>query len=158
MNSALTPSSRRGFTIVELMIGMLAGAILALTAGIVLVQGFSVMTRNTAASRLQRDGSIAIEMLHRKLRESARSDVWLVTGGIEIDLPGGKTASLTDNGAGDLVYDPDTGSGGGLVTIVDGTLDRMVVTELSNTGAEIHLALSNGEEGTDLDAVIHFRN
>ena len=157
MNSALTSSSRRGFTIVELMIGMLAGAILALTAGIVLVQGFSVMTRNTAASRLQRDGAIAIEMLHRKLRESARSDVWLVTGGIEIDLPGGKTASLTDNGAGDLVYDPDTGSGGGLVTIVDGTLVAMTA-ELSNTVARIELNLSNGEEGTDLDAVIHFRN
>jgi prepilin-type N-terminal cleavage/methylation domain-containing protein len=157
MNRALTSPPCRGFTIVELMIAMLAGSILALTAGIVLFQGFTVLTRNRAAAELQRDGSIAVEMLQRKLRESTRSDIRLVTGGIEIDLPGGKTASLTDNGAGDLVYDPDTGSGGGLVTIIDGTLVAMTA-ELSNTLARIELNLSNGEEGTDLDAVIHFRN
>ncbi len=160
---------RRGFTLVELLVGMLAGAVLALTAGIVLVQGFRVLSRNAAATEIQRDASIGMEMLQRILREASGDDVTLdwtvsVPPKLEVDHPQAGAVSfeaLSVAGGTSFVFTADSRT----TVIAERTLRAFNVPSLSASGIRVLLSLQGNantpgaeEERIDLDAIIHFRN
>ncbi|MBL7075956.1 MAG: prepilin-type N-terminal cleavage/methylation domain-containing protein [Kiritimatiellae bacterium] len=168
MNTRQKIREQDGFTIVELIVGMLAGAILALTAGIILVEGFKVVHRNAEAARIQRDGSIAMEMLQRTLREVSGNDVSLDSTTeppkLEVDHPHAGQVSfeaMTVAGGTNLVYI----AGGRTTVIAARTLRSFTVPRLSASSIRLLLSLEGNvraqgveTERVDFDAIIHFRN
>ena len=57
-----------GFTIVELLIGIIAAAILALTAGTMLINGYKGWVRSLALADMERDAAVAIHTLDLAVR------------------------------------------------------------------------------------------
>ena len=146
---------KNGFTIVELMVAMLSAALLAAISGAILFYAYTGWRRNTAAVELQRDGTVAIDMLARAVRHASASDVTISAGKMEVQKAA-STVSFTASGS-DLVYDPDTGSGGDEVTVIDGRLSEFTPTNALN-GVGIRLVLEDGEETTQIDSMLIYRN
>ena len=63
---------RAGFTLIELMMAMLAGAIMALVVGSILVFGYQGWADNNRKVELQRDASLAMEAVGRQLRQAKK--------------------------------------------------------------------------------------
>jgi len=62
--------TKKGFTIIELMVGVVLSSILAITAGVMLYYIFSSWKNNSIAVELQRDATVAIDMMARRIRPS----------------------------------------------------------------------------------------
>ena len=63
--------NQSGLTIVELMVGIVIGAILALTLGTMLVYIFAAWRNNSDQVELQRDATFAMDMISRAIRPAA---------------------------------------------------------------------------------------
>lgn len=154
------PEHNAGFTMVELMVTLVAASILAVTAGTTLVYSYSGWYRNNAALELQRDATLAMYRLSRAVRMASATDVTTPLAGQSAGQLTIKTTEFRVNGD-HLLYDPDTGIGGNEVVIVDGRLKTFTVTNLSTkTGVLINLELQNenGDEITITNAITAFRN
>ena len=150
------PEHNAGFTLVELMIVSVAASILAITAGMTLVYGYSGWCRNNAAMELQRDATLAMYRMSRAIREASAADVTTSASQLTIQT----TEFRVDVDGGHLLYDPNTGIDGDGVVIVDGRLKTFTVTNLATgTGVSITLELQNenGNEITITDANTAFR-
>ena len=150
------PEHNAGFTIVELIIALAAASILAITAGITLVYGYSGWRRNSAAMELQRDATLAMYRLSRAVRGASAADV---TTPSAAQLTIQQTEFRVDD-VNHLLYDPNTGIDGDEVVIVDGRLKTFTVTSLAaGTGVSIILELQNqnGDEITITNATTAFR-
>lgn len=76
MEAAMKRKNRcAGFTLVELMMSMLAMAVLLLATGSILVYGWLGWRRNMESVSMQRDATIAMKMIARDIRNSNISDV-----------------------------------------------------------------------------------
>lgn len=64
----MNKQGNNGFTIVELLIGIVAAAILALTAGSVLINVYSGWVRSLAMADMERDAAVAIHKLDLAVR------------------------------------------------------------------------------------------
>lgn len=62
--------NKKGFTIIELMVAIILSSILAITAGVMLYYVFSSWKNNNIAIELQRDATIAMDMMARRIRSS----------------------------------------------------------------------------------------
>ena len=143
-----------GFTIIELMVVSVAAFVLAITAGMTLVYGHSGWRRNNAMMELQRDATLAMYRLSRAVREASAADV--TTSASQLTI---QTTEFRVNG-NHLLYDPNTGTDGDEVVIVDGRLETFTVTSLAaGTGVSIILELQNenGDEITITNATTAFR-
>jgi len=150
------PEHNAGFTLVELIIALAAASILAITAGITVVYGYSGWRRNNAAVELQRDATLAMYRMSRAVREASAADV--TTSASQLTI---QPTEFRVNVNGDcLLYDPNTGVEGDEVVIVDGRLETFTVTNLATgTGMSITLELQNenGNEVTITNATTAFR-
>ncbi|MBA7687323.1 hypothetical protein ES703_95784 [subsurface metagenome] len=156
------PEHNAGFTIVELIIALAAASILAITAGITLVYGYSGWRRNNAAVELQRDATLAMYRLSRVVRGASASDVNtpFLAGQSAEQLTIQPTEFRVNVNGDCLLYDPNTGVEGDEVVIVDGRLETFTVTNLATgTGMSITLELQNenGNEVTITNATTAFR-
>jgi prepilin-type N-terminal cleavage/methylation domain-containing protein len=158
------PEHNAGFTMVELLVALAAASILAITAGMTLVYGYSGWCRNNAAMELQREATLAMYRLSRAVRGASATDVTTPLAGQSAER---LTIKMTDKTTefrvdGDhLLYDPDTGIGGDEVVIVDGRLKTFTVTNLSTgTGVSTVLELQNenSDEIAITSAITTFRN
>lgn len=144
-----------GFTIIELMVVLAAASVLAITAGMTLVFGHSGWHRNNAAMELQRDATLAMYRLSRAVRGASAADV--TTSASQLTI---QTTEFRVNGD-HLIYDPNTGTDGDEVVIVDSSrLRTFTVTSLATgTGVSIILGLQNenGDEITITNATTAFR-
>lgn len=61
-------NNKNGFTLVELIIGIVISAVIALTAGIMLVGIFLAWQRAESYAELQRDGAFALDIMSREIR------------------------------------------------------------------------------------------
>lgn len=148
------PEHNAGFTMVELLVALVAASILAITTGITLVYGHSGWHRNNAAMELQRDATLAMYRLSRAVRGASAADV--TTSASQLTI---QTTQFRVNGY-HLLYDPNTGIDGDEVVIVDGRLKTFTVTSLAaGTGVSIILELQNqnGDEITITNATTAFR-
>ena len=141
-----------GFTLLELLVAMLAAAVLALTAAVMLVYAYRAWQANGDAVLAQQEGTLAVDMLSRSLREAAAVDVVILPGRVNIG-----PASFYAIGA-DLVYDPETGAGGDEMTVIDGRLTAFAVSTLPAGGAAIEFQFKDEENVTKVAAVAAFRN
>jgi prepilin-type N-terminal cleavage/methylation domain-containing protein len=64
-----------GFTIIELMVSMVAMAILSLAVGTMLVSGWTGWRRNTESVGMQRDAVFAMNVIAREIRNSNISEI-----------------------------------------------------------------------------------
>lgn len=154
------PEHNAGFTMVELLVALVAASILAITAGITLVYCYSGWCRNNAAVELQRDATLAMYRLSSAVRGASATDVNTPLAGQSAER---LTIQQTEFRVNEkhLLYDPNTGIDGDEVVIVDGRLKTFTVTNLSTgTGVSIVLELQNenSDEITITNATIAFRN
>lgn len=59
-----------GFTLVEMLVAMLAGVVLALTASAMLVFSFTAWGNHTKSVKMQNDASLALLVIGREIRKS----------------------------------------------------------------------------------------
>lgn len=64
-----------GFTLVELMVGMLAASVLAITIGSMLFYAYMGWRATRAVSEMERDGSLAMHTMSRVIRGAALRDI-----------------------------------------------------------------------------------
>lgn len=125
MNAIRVRQDRRraGFSLIELIAGILAAAVLALTAGSMLWYGYLGWRRTGETVELQRDYRAAMDVLTRALRACPSTNMTFVsaTAGLVFTCPGKPTARVYRSG-NDLVYVPDTASGGNSTRLIGGTL------------------------------------
>lgn len=157
------PEHNAGFTMVELLVALAATSILAITAGITLVYGYSGWCRNNAAVELQREATLAMYRLSRAVRGASAADVTTPLAGQSAEQLTILTIPPTEFRVNEkhLLYDPDTGIDGDEVVIVDGRLKTFTVTNLSTgTGVSIVLELQNenSDEIAITSAITAFRN
>lgn len=76
--------SKRGFTIVELMIALLVSSILILTAGIMLYYGWRAWHRNSVKMALQGDAIYAMDVLDRAIRPANNAYLEIINAGSEL--------------------------------------------------------------------------
>lgn len=93
----------KGFTIVELMMAMLAMAILSLAVGSMLVYGWMGWRRNTESVGMQRDAVLAMNVVAREIRNSNISEISADAAGIYFDA-GVVRPSATSFLASEIAY------------------------------------------------------
>lgn len=133
------------------MAGIVAGTILALMAGLVLIYGYRVWRTNLQAVELQRDGTIAMMMMGRGLREATGTNV--VVSGSRITI--GTNAFYRQGNH--FLYDRDTTHTGGEVMVITGKVAALTLVR-TNTCLSVRLMLRDGGEQTTLDGTWAFRN
>jgi len=160
----------KGFTLVELMAGVIMSAILAITIGMMLYFSYSNWRTNSEAIELQRDATIAMEMISRAIRPAATIAIPDTVHGagdysIEITDATGNAVSfylVDDGGLGTLFYDPDGGTHNEdeCIVIVDNKIDDLSFANhatIPNT-IVIKMVLQNNATSTTVDSAISFRN
>lgn len=66
----------------EMMAAMLAGVVLALTAGSMLVFGYAAWVNHTDSVKMQNDASLALQVVGREIRESGLGDITYLANGL----------------------------------------------------------------------------
>jgi len=145
------PEHNAGFTMVELLVASAAACIIALTAAVTLVYGYSGWRRNNAEMELQRDATLAMYRLSRAVREASANDVITPLAGQSADQLTIDSTEFRADG-NNLLYDPDTGISGDEVVIIDGRLKTFMVTNLS-TGIGVSIVLELQNENSDEIAI-----
>jgi type II secretory pathway pseudopilin PulG len=150
-----------GFTIVELLIGMIAAAILAVAAGSLLVSAFRGSARAKAAVEMAQDAAVAIHTVELAIRSASNT----VTGEVGVDrlkvrTPSGVIRAFTvqtSNGRRSLLYNPNDPSGASMVLV-----DRRLGTFVSaTTGKVVRVSMTLSaidQNGQDNGLVMGFSN
>jgi prepilin-type N-terminal cleavage/methylation domain-containing protein len=76
--------SSQGFTVIELLMGMLASSILALTVGLVIYYGWQGWLRNVESVSMQRDAMIAMRVIEKKIRNAADGSISWSVGTLKV--------------------------------------------------------------------------
>jgi len=149
------PGTTQGFTLVEVMVAIVSGAVLAITAGSMLCFTYLGWQRSNTAVAVQRDAAMAVELLSHSLRRAAAIDVTVTPSRITIAGPTA-TEEFSVNGS-DFVYDPDVATSGDEETIIPGRVARFVARAYTE-GLSFMLVLADGNETTRIDKVVTYRN
>jgi Tfp pilus assembly protein PilW len=144
-----------GFSLVELMVALLSGSVLALTAGSMMYYTYLGWERSNRAVGIQRDAAMASELLSHSLRRTAAVNVTVSASTITI-VRSSVTEQFSVNGQ-NLVYDPDTATPGDEETIISGRVASFVPTGYTE-GLSFVLVLTDGTESTRIDKVVTYRN
>lgn len=146
---------KRGFTLVELMVAMMAGTILALTMGMMLWQSTRGYMRCQQAVNLQRDLRATLDTVTRLAR--AATNMTFSTGLVfTASFKGRPPASVYPSGS-TLYFDPNTTAGGDQVALAPGTLETFHVT-VAAQGITAAVGLRNSHEGVSNRIIISRRN
>ena len=96
-----------GFTLVEMMAAMLAGAVLALTAGAMLIFGYAGWANQSDSVKMQNDASLAMLVIGREIRESSMGDISYLANGMAFAPNAVRSNATTIVVAGNqLVFNP----------------------------------------------------
>lgn len=150
-------NSKRGYSLIELLAAALAASVLVLTAGTMLFYAYDAWDENHAAVNVHRDGRHAMDMLTRAIR--AASFVQILTaenGNLVIDNTVGAGTTRFWLTGRDLMYDPDTATGGNEVLVADAV--RTFNVGSSATAITIQVQLDRDDEAIRFDSVTAFRN
>lgn len=141
-----------GFTLIELMIGIIISSILALTTGIMIYYSYETWDKSKVAVELQRDATLAMDILSKNIRPSNSSDIQ--TSGSTLTI-GNKSFYLVSPGS--LLYDPNSGVAGDEKVIVNNKVTALVFSK-NDPLVEIYMVLEDDTETITLDNSIEYRN
>jgi type II secretory pathway pseudopilin PulG len=154
-------ANRVGFTIVELLIGVSAAAILAVAAGVLLESAFRGSARAKAAVEMEQDAAVAIHTIELAIRSASNT----VTGEVGVDrlkvrTPSGAIRAFTvqtSNGRRSLVYNPND-PGGASMVLVDRRLGSFVS---ATTGKVVRVSMTLSgidQNAQDIGLVLGYSN
>ncbi len=144
-----------GFTLVEILASMLASAVMALTAGSVLVYAYMGWARNRDAVKMQTDASLAMNVLSRDIRESAVSDIAIHSNRIDFATNAVRHVPAAVYQAGDkLIRDP------GGFEVIENWLVSFGAAPTNGAQVRVTLRLrgGRGDSETAMDGVFDPRN
>lgn len=139
-----------GFTLVEILMALVAASVLALTAGALLVYLFDGLAWNTEQIEGHRDGAYAVAVLQHHLRSAAPGEVSVA--GEEIRIQSGGVIKRFRRVGEDLEFDPNLAAGGndellirsgvtGFTPILfDGRVDVLLVVVVDGVRTEYPVA------------------
>jgi prepilin-type N-terminal cleavage/methylation domain-containing protein len=144
--------SRKGFTIVELMVAVMASAIVVLAAGIVVVIGQTAWNQTWKKVNLQRNASVAMLRMSKSIKSATSATV----------DPNGKILNITD---GNTVssYVMDTNNlryivGGQTQTVISGEVNNVQFSLVGNNSVTIDLSLKKDNAQTRFISTVMMRN
>lgn len=144
MSNTIYRKHRTGFTLVELLVSMVALSIVALTVGSILYYTWIGWKRNQDSVNMQRDASLTMRMVAKEVRRTAINNI---SGGNSLICG---TKSFVPNGK-DLNYNG--------MAIVDGWLIDFTSTVNTNTGSvQVTLKLDTGYDPSAITATFYSRN
>jgi Tfp pilus assembly protein PilW len=146
---------RAGLSLIELLVGLLAAAVLALTAGSMLWYGYLGWHRTGEAVGLQRDSRTAMDVLTRALRSG--TNMTFSTGMVFTVWYADKPAASVYAAGRDLFYQPNIAAGGNTMKLIAGTLDRFNVGLGSGTSSVL-LVVSTSTSSISNRVVVSRRN
>ena len=130
--------NRKGFTLIELMLTIVAASIVILTVALILLLAFQSWRTNNAYADLRRDSSLATYMMARDIREASYD---ALTDGTTLTLPSGavigETTTYTQSGD-TLTVD----EGSGAMTLIHEYVQNFNSTK-QNNGVLLSLELAN---------------
>ncbi len=152
---------KTGFTVVELLIGVSAAAILALAAGSLLANTYRGWGRGVAAADMERDAAVAVHTLEIAIRGASNT----VSGEVGVDKlkirdPDGRIRSFTvatASGRRSLLYNPGGPTGLPMV-LVD---QRLETFEAAATGKMVRITMTvkgMGPDAQDTGLVMGYSN
>lgn len=120
---------KSGFSIIELMVAMLAVAIMSAAVGLILSQGWKVWYDTNETVEMERDLSLAVKVISREIRCSIIDDITTSADRIDFAVGGTRTqAEYIAKVGNDIVHDGPDGS----FTLVRGTAKRMDAVKNAN--------------------------
>jgi Tfp pilus assembly protein PilW len=131
-----------GFTIMELMVGILAMAIIALAVGSMLVYGWNGWRRNMESIEMQRNAMVAMHVLEQRIRNAAMDDI----GGF-----GSQTLTFTD----DPNFSASEFSEGSFVKLEAFTADT---NDLGGVEVDVTLSTVSGADENEYSITVYPRN
>lgn len=155
----------KGFTLIELTLAMVAGSVLAITAGALLVFLTRETTRSRQMTELQADMRVAVPTVYRLIRESSGGNVTapLVSQTGTVFTVGTKSvfranAALTASATGNsLVYDPNTARSGDELVLSRGWVTNFSCVRYTNS-LWFSIGLDNGRTTMRVDGTAYYRN
>ncbi|VGO17545.1 hypothetical protein PDESU_06142 [Pontiella desulfatans] len=133
---------RSGFSLVEMMVAILASSILALTVGSILYFSWMAWMQHNDSVSMQRDVSLTMKLIADEVRETPIEDISV--GG---SLQGAHGAFVVSGN--DLVYKG--------ITVIDGWLTGFESTK-TTTNVLVKVALSTGQDNSVFEATFFSRN
>ena len=131
---------------------MLAGAVLALTAGLMFFHGTRTWTDNLRIVGKQRDATVAMQAMGRVLRATSISNTVSVTADRVV-----AANRCFRRHESDLLYDPDTATTGGEIVLLAGCVSGFLPVRTAN-GVSVTLTIRNEEGSLEVAGVWTFRN
>jgi len=147
---------KTGFTLVELMVSMLATSIVALTAGTMLFYGYVGWTNNRLAIEVQRDGTLVLDMISRTIRAAAETDITMETDGFRVATTDGEVAFLSSGNR--LTYQYVANGLPAQMILVDDRLALFSPSLVTNKGMRVDLRIQDADQASQSRAFIGFRN
>ena len=145
---------KKGFTLIELMAGMLALSVVSLTIGLLLVYGWKGWRESNEEVRNQRDLTLAHEMISRQIRSTPMTNIVLTANSMSF---GGGADTVRKVGS-DLVHYNASGTP---FVLMDGTAQSFDTTMVTNNGSYIRVSIGYetalGKTATQR-FVVHTRN
>lgn len=148
--------SRGGFSLVELVMGIAAAAIVIGASGLMVYYTHLGYRRETAAVNLQRDATAIMDLLCHAIRECSMAGVTISSGTLSIQNAG-ITVSFQRTTGGDFVYDPNTAVSGNDVVVAKGVATSFT-PQFSSGGVSVQVNLQSGTDRAQVGAVIFPRN
>ncbi len=147
---------RAGFTLVELLAALLAGAVLVAVMGAMLWYGFLGLNRTRNAVTLQRDMRASMVALSQ-MTHSATGMHYNTSGVYTVWFSNHPPARVYVSSTTNLFYDPDTTGSGAEMQLAYGTLRTFSVAVATNLAAVV-LALGDGFETASNEVFLFRRN
>lgn len=155
----MRPTDRKsGFTVVELMVAMLATAILSLVAGLMLVYGWMGWHKNFSAVQMQRDTTLAMRVIAKEIR---RTPIEKITDGTSLTCINTNGAYTFSTSGGDLNLEKDAGTPWPLVRDAGAAIraSKEVDAKGNLTGSvTVVLTLDTGTDSCISTNIVYSRN
>lgn len=154
--SAPVPDARRGgFTLAEMLVAVMAAAVLLLAVGAMLWFGFIGYRRTEDAVNLQRDMRMAMETLTYMTR--AATNISFSTGLVYTARFSGRPPATVYAVTSNLYFDPNTSAAGDVVPLVRDNLRQFTVAVATNT-ATVTIRMSTTDDVISNRVVLFKRN
>lgn len=157
----MTPLSKTGFTLVEMLIGIVTASIVALTAGGMLVYTYRGVLRSSAMAELERDANIAVRTLDNTIRKASSSQTVVASTNTLRVVVSGQTNTFSVVGSNLLHYAAGGPANG--VELIKGRLAGFSASYSGTPSSEVFVTLKlydsiSGARMTVSNLCIRLRN
>ena len=149
-------NQKSGFTLVEMLVALVAAAVLVMTMGSMLWYGFLGLKRTKQSVALQRDMRASMVAL-AQMTHSATGMSYSTSGVYVAWFSNRPPASVYSQSTSNLFFDPNTTAAGDAMQLAYGTLKTFTVAISTNT-ATATLAVGDSRETISNQVVFFKRN